>query len=255
MDAEARLTLQTLRLIVDNENSGSWNLAVDDMLLESISTPHSGILRFYQWDPATLSLGYFQSSGQRESHQPSAQLNYLRRGTGGGAVIHDHELTYILIFPTDSLPVNQISSVYVLVHQCLIEALHMLGAEDVIIASQAVQNPTPHAFLCFQRRNPGDVIIQGHKIAGSAQRRRHNHVLQHGSVLLGQSSYGPELPGIHELTQLQLTAQELQHAWLHTLERHLNIQCISEPITHTEKVAVKQIQQDKYLSDQWNEKR
>ena len=255
MDAQARLTLHTLRLVVDSANSGSWNLSVDDMLLESISTPHCGILRFYQWNPATLSLGYFQPSDQRETHPPSAQLNCLRRGTGGGAIVHDHELTYSLTFPVESLSVSQTSRVYVLVHDCLLEALHMLGAEDAEIASQTVGNPNPNAFLCFQRRNPSDVLIQGYKIAGSAQRRRHNHVLQHGSVLLGQSTYGPELPGINELTHLQLTAEQLQNAWLNTLQRRLNVQGTSQPITNTEKVAVRKIQQDKYLSENWNEKR
>ena len=255
MDAEARLTLQTLRLVVDSENSGSWNLSVDDMLLESITSPCTGILRFYRWNPATLSLGYFQPSDQRDSHPPSAQLNYLRRGTGGGAIIHDHELTYSLVFPVNSLPVNQTSSVYVLVHDCLLEALQMLGTEEGTMAPPTVRNPTPHAFLCFHRRNPGDVLIQDYKIAGSAQRRRRNHVLHHGSVLLGQSSYEPELPGINDLTQLQLTAEELQNAWLHTLQKRLRIQSIHEPITKAEEVAVRKIQQDKYLAHQWNEKR
>src|SRR5687767_6703039 len=93
--------MPTARLIIDPPAEGSWNMAVDEALLESAADSGEITLRFYEWSRATLSLGYFQSHAERSGHTASLACPMVRRSTGGGAIVHDQELTYSLVVPMD----------------------------------------------------------------------------------------------------------------------------------------------------------
>jgi len=86
-------------LLIDPPASGSWNMAVDEVLLGAVAKSGTSALRFYQWKSPTLSLGYFQSYSERSKHPTSLAADALRRLSGGGAILHDRELTYSLILP------------------------------------------------------------------------------------------------------------------------------------------------------------
>src|SRR5687767_13677741 len=90
--------MPTLRLLIDPPASGAWNMAVDEALLASAA---AGVatLRFYTWSQPTLSLGYFQHAHQRDAHAASRSCPLVRRASGGGAILHDRELTYSLAVP------------------------------------------------------------------------------------------------------------------------------------------------------------
>ena len=91
---------RVLRVIVDPPADGAWNMAVDEALL--LSDERTGLtIRFYQWEEPTLSLGYFQSLAEREQHPPSVDCPMVRRASGGGAILHDRELTYSMVAPLD----------------------------------------------------------------------------------------------------------------------------------------------------------
>ena len=85
------------RLIESTASSAAWNMAIDQVLLDSADS--GATLRFYGWRPASLSLGYFQSAADRSLHTASSALPLVRRPTGGGALVHDNELTYCLVSP------------------------------------------------------------------------------------------------------------------------------------------------------------
>jgi lipoyl(octanoyl) transferase len=232
----------TLTLLIDPPQDGLTNMAVDEALLGMAAAGELGpVLRFYQWSPATLSLGYFQRSAQRAEHPPSERCAVVRRASGGGAILHDRELTYSLVLPAGHPLAARAEPLYRAVHQALIDVLAERGLEarfwddvkqapgslnsssgapsEIAFAcgdlppspAPGAQRPAPNEpFLCFQRRSPGDLVMRAksglgldadawHKILGSAQRRRHGAVLQHGSLLWGRSNYAPELPGVSEL--------------------------------------------------------
>lgn len=75
------------------------------------------------------------------------------------------------------------------------------------------ESPTPEPFLCFERRTEHDVVLGDAKIAGSAQRKRRDAVLQHGSVLLARSDAAPSLPGVGDLSGATVSPQRLIEAW------------------------------------------
>src|ERR1700682_6410647 len=89
------------RLLIDPPALGAWNMAVDQALLEHAASG-GWTLRFYSWIEPTLSLGYFQAHRDRRTHTASRGLPLVRRASGGGAIVHDHELTYSLSGPAPS---------------------------------------------------------------------------------------------------------------------------------------------------------
>src|SRR5882724_9809402 len=94
--------MEHLRLIIDPPAHGAWNMAVDEALLESAAVDGIATLRLYQWSEPTLSLGYFQPAADRQTHPASRECPLVRRASGGGAILHDRELTYSLAIPEKS---------------------------------------------------------------------------------------------------------------------------------------------------------
>src|SRR5947209_7385013 len=81
---------------------GVHNMAADDVLLQTAAEQGIATLRFYGWTEATVSLGYFQPASARRQHAPLLQLPWVRRPSGGKALVHHHELTYALALPLAS---------------------------------------------------------------------------------------------------------------------------------------------------------
>jgi lipoyl(octanoyl) transferase len=214
-----------IRLLIDPPAAGPWNMAVDETLLEA-AADGAATLRFYQWSPATLSLGYFQAAADREQHAASRDCPLVRRASGGGAILHDRELTYSIALPRTATALSA-TALYDAFHETLVATLSEFEITAARYRSEnascdpAVRRNDADPFLCFQRRSCGDVVCGPWKIAGSAQRRRRGAVLQHGSILLSRSPLAPELPGIAELTGISLSPARLIDAWTPRLATRL----------------------------------
>jgi len=176
-----------LRVLNDPPLDGPTNMARDEALMTLVGSSQSPpTLRLYQWDPPTISLGYFQHYADYESLSPPAgNLPVVRRITGGGAILHDLELTYSLSLPVGHpLLADGPSRLYELAHDAVIETLASLGLTAGRSGTSDDSGAARGPFFCFQRRHCYDVLLGGDKIAGSAQRRTRNAVLQHGSIVL-----------------------------------------------------------------------
>ena len=192
------------RLILDEPASGAWNMAVDAAILGNFRAEDRPTLRFYRWSQPTLSLGYFQSIHDRSKHQESATIDCVRRATGGGAIIHHHELTYSLTVPHALRTAIASGSLYQTMHHAIVSALTRAGINVARYGDRAKPESGDEPFLCFQRRTTEDLVISGYKVGGSAQRRSAVGLLQHGSLLLSASWAAPQLPGLVELAGLKL---------------------------------------------------
>lgn len=201
-----------VELIVDTApQSGHFNMAMDEALLELGATRGVCVCRIYRWSEPTVTLGYFQAK-QAEQISPFPNLPIVRRLSGGGAILHDQELTYSVVLPSEHPVRHDPSQLYSLIHAGLIQLLASCGAPSCL-RSDFFLNHSPHAeeltgkdrpvesFLCFLRQNPNDIVdLQtGIKTVGSAQRRRRGVILQHGSILLRASSIAPEIKGLVDL--------------------------------------------------------
>jgi lipoate-protein ligase A len=180
-------------------------MAVDETLLNSAVAGEAS-LRFYQWSRPTVSLGHFQAIQQSAIPERFAGLEVVRRPSGGGAILHDRELTYSCALPATHPLARNPSRLYELVHEAIIDVFAARGIESTCRGASAFAN---ESFLCFARGDARDVVVGKHKIVGSAQRRRQGAVLQHGSILLACSEAAPEFPGILEIAGIELTPSDL----------------------------------------------
>jgi lipoyl(octanoyl) transferase len=240
-------------------------MAVDEALLVSAADQGIGTLRFYQWSEPTLSLGYFQEAGDRKHHEASRNCIVVRRSSGGGAILHDREVTYSLALPKDYPLAKDADRLYDRVHDELMAVLSELLSNDSQTRVSLCNSPLPTAnepFLCFERRTNGDVLIQGKesrdlawKIAGSAQRRRRGAVLQHGSVLLEMSPSAPELPGIAEIAGISINPVGLVEKMTNRLDLALDLQLEPSSLTRQERSLAERTEAERFASPAWTNRR
>lgn len=172
-------------------------MAFDEALLLDALESGRAHLRFYRWSEPTLSLGYFQSAEERLADPSLAELPAVRRLSGGGAILHDDEWTYSCVVPAGHRFSKRPLDLYDVVHAAFVEVLRKLGFEVAARGEAAAHGASP--FLCFGRGDERDLVSGGHKVLGSAQRRRKGAVLQHGSLLLRASRFAPDYPGLLDL--------------------------------------------------------
>jgi lipoate-protein ligase A len=175
----------TWRLILSEPLPGAMNMAIDSAILaaveEGISPP---TLRLYSWNPPCLSLGYNQPYSDVDLDQLTARKwDVVRRPTGGRAILHTDELTYAVIGPkSDPRLAGSLMNSYQNISQALFSALSQLGLP---VEVHAGKNPQAHHQpVCFENPSDFEITANGKKIIGSAQARKKNCLLQHGSLPL-----------------------------------------------------------------------
>jgi lipoate-protein ligase A len=165
--------------------SAAMNMAVDEALLECAKIPS---IRFYRWHHAALSFGYFGRFADVANY--AAQRDLVRRWTGGGIVLHQDDLTYsIVIPPSDAAFSESTMSIYEKVHRALRDALTTTaqhaelveGRDAALRRPRTAQRAVP-TNVCFANPVRADVLVNGQKVAGAAQRRTRMGLLQQGSI-------------------------------------------------------------------------
>jgi lipoate-protein ligase A len=181
---------RSFRLLVTPPMSGPANMAVDEALLTSrLRGAGPPTIRFYGWNPATISLGYGQALDERIDlvAAAAAGIGLVRRSTGGSAILHggpDTELTYSVVAMSEDLPTaTDLHSTYHWIGAALASGLKSLGAPVEMVPTRP-SDPAAMPAFCFLRTGSYELEVGGRKIVGSAQRRRRGGFLQHGSVML-----------------------------------------------------------------------
>ena len=241
-------------------------MAVDQALLLSAEQTGQATLRFYRWETATLSLGYFQKLSDREQHSGSLQCPVVRRASGGGAIVHDQELTFSLALPSANRWSKKNNDLYRSIHACIVSSLQSFGVDAGLyekamkddsdrqaVDSSATRSLNP--FLCFQRRTDGDIILDGHKIGGSAQRRAKNAILQHTSLLLRKSQAAKELAGIEDLSGVTLDESGLIDDLVQRLSKTLLVVFRPTKSTFEQKEMAEKIVEETFGNSSWLEKK
>lgn len=223
-------------------------MAIDEATLEwAIRSPDAlPTLRWYQWSSPTLSLGYFQSATDVPEHL--AHLPLVRRLTGGGAILHDRELTYSIVLPSGSWPKENFLDHVADVHDEI-----RLATRGLAFVGKESHEAAVEPFLCFERRSSLDLVNQGCKIVGSAQRKRTGALLQHGSILLGTSSLTPHLAATDGASESML--DKIVAEVTEGLMRRWNIDPLSIERTTQEVEQAHELAESKYRSDTWNRRR
>jgi lipoate-protein ligase A len=258
---------------------GAWNMAVDEAILQAVGKGEVlPTLRVYSWEPPCLSLGYAQPFADVDLDRlRSFGWEVVRRPTGGKAILHTDELTYSVIGPTDDPRLaGSVLESYRNLAQALLDGLHLLG-----IPAQANENPQASAErqaagpVCFEVPSNYEITVGGKKLIGSAQARRKEGVLQHGSLpLVGDLgrivqalSYPDEDSRQHAAQRIYQRAttleailgfalpwQKASEAFFSAFEDALNLDFVQGDLLPNEIQRAEQLVDEKYAHPSWTEK-
>jgi lipoate-protein ligase A len=240
------------RLLPYHVADGAWNMAVDEVLLESAADGLAA-LRFYGWSQPTLSLGYFQASAPPRHYLRLGELAWVRRASGGAALVHHLEVTYALALPAGPPWQKRGESWLKKIHGFLHDALADLGVSTRLCGDDEERKRDD--VLCFLHHTPGDLLIGDAKVAGSAQRKQRGALLQHGGILLAASPFTPILSGIRELTGQTISAESLCAAVTEQFARRTGWHFSPADWSPAERRRIDELIADKYTRPVWNHKR
>lgn len=272
------------RFIDSGDCSPAFNMALDEALLEWHSEGKiPPTIRFYGWNPPTLSIGYFQKV-EKEIDMEAVKkhgLGFVRRPTGGRGVLHDQELTYSVIVSEAHPKMPQtVTEAYRVISQGILEGFRFLGLDAYFAVPKTEEEKAdlknPRSAVCFDAPSWYELVVEGRKVAGSAQTRQKGVILQHGSILLDldeeilfslfkypnervkerlRQNFKQKAVAINELTDRKITIDEAKEAFYKGFEKGLEI--VLEPYTLSaeEMAYVNELAEKKYASDEWNFKR
>ena len=178
--------MDTWRLLITPAAPGAWNMALDEAILEHIGRSASlPTLRLYAWDPACLSLGHAQPFADVDvTRLQERGWEVVRRATGGRAILHTDEITYSIIAPNDEPRIaGTVLDSYNRLAQALLLAVQELELPVEMKEGNTVNGPIPNP-VCFEVPSTYEITVNGKKLIGSAQARKKEGVLQHGSLPL-----------------------------------------------------------------------
>lgn len=175
----------------DEPRAAALNMAIDEALLELVTLP---MIRFYRWLCPSLSFGYFGRYMDVAPHESEREI--VRRWTGGGTVFHGSDLTYSLIIPaSDPLFSESSMSIYQKIHRVIQKVLVAIDQQAELATVAAVYDRRSqidstvadrryNEDACFANPVRADVMVNGRKVAGGAQRRTRLGILHQGSIQL-----------------------------------------------------------------------
>ena len=161
-------------------------MSIDEALLETAEIP---TIRFYRWRSPALSFGYFEKFADVAIY--AAERDAVRRWTGGGIVFHGDDLTYSIVIPANDSVFDESSiAIYERIHCALADALNEVGERAVVaggvdpggVALSRHATVVARSHHCFANPVRADVMLNGSKVAGAAQRRSRRGLLQQGSI-------------------------------------------------------------------------
>lgn len=276
--------MEQWRFIVTEAMPPAMNMAVDEAILQLHSEGKvPPTVRFYTWNPATLSIGYFQKAAKEINLEALRErgLGFVRRPTGGRAVLHDQELTYSVVV-SESHPKmpSGVTEAYKVISMGLLHGFQRLGlhAEMVSLATEEEKEKysSPGSSACFDSPSWYELVVEGKKVAGSAQTRQKGVILQHGSILLEMDvellfsllnfpservkqrmmeSFRQKAVTINEVSPRPIGLQEAVEAFRDGFASGLEVELVPGELTAEELALADELVRTRYASDEWNFRR
>ena len=230
------------RFIPPIEASGKLQMSIDSWLFEQyehgLTTP---ILRFYTWSKPTISLGYLQKKYPSHWHNLTFKkepLDLVIRPTGGRAVLHQGDLTYMIVMPLDH---RKTLAIYEDICTFLIQGWKTLG---IALEYGTAKRGYIHNSSCFNTATVADLITaDGSKLIGSAQRRGKGSILQHGSLVLSTdkqlfetvfNQVAPWNLSLKERLSKNHSQENIIEVLTEAAKQHFKIELITEPLSEEE---------------------
>lgn len=267
---------------IDSGNcTPSFNMACDEALLMWHSEGKiKPTIRFYGWNPPTLSIGYFQTV-EKEIDMDAVKFHkfgFVRRPTGGRAVLHDQELTYSVIVSEAHPKMPQsVTEAYRVISEGILEGFKELGLDAYFAipktSGELDELKNPRSSVCFDAPSWYELVVEGRKVAGSAQTRQKGVILQHGSILLDideevlfslfkfknerlksrmMEAFKNKAVSINRLTKKSVSIDQAKLAFKHGFQKGLGIELEPYVLNEEQLHIIKGIEEEKYLNEDWN---
>ncbi|MYL72142.1 octanoyltransferase [Halobacillus litoralis] len=270
------MQMETWYFVDSGHCTPAMNMALDEALMNwHRNGDIPPVLRFYGWEPAGLSVGYFQKVKGKIDLEGVQKHGYelVRRQTGGRAVLHDNELTYSVIVSENhpDMP-DSVKEAYLVLSKGLLEGFTNLDIQAEFAVPEGKLDVAGSA-VCFEEPSWYELIVEGKKAAGSAQTRKKGIILQHGSIPIdvddvklfdmfiyknerikerARKAFGDKAIAINQIVDHPVTFEDTKKAFKNGFEKGLGIKL--EPFTPTEAQwdEVRKIAEERYENDEWN---
>ncbi|ABX05505.1 MAG TPA: lipoate--protein ligase family protein [Herpetosiphon sp.] len=259
------------RYIVSAAADGATNMAIDHALVLHANQSPYPTLRIYRWQPACLSIGAFQPySDVNVAACQQAQIEIVRRPTGGRAILHDAELTYSITAPNSNpLLGGRVLKTYRTISHGLLVGLRQL-VSTVDWATSTSDGPKSAA--CFDTPSDFEITVAGRKLVGSAQTRTRGAILQHGTVLLqadrqqlsqvlhlptelDSAALAERLIALDEAAQRPVSFDEAQQAIVAGFATAFNLEFQPDQLTEQELATAERLRHERYTNPEWLQRR
>ncbi|MFA5117569.1 MAG: lipoate--protein ligase family protein [Candidatus Omnitrophota bacterium] len=262
----------TWRFIQSGYADAYTNMAFDEALLRQFSAGRcSPTLRVYGWDPAAFSVGLAQEPGEvlRLEECRQNDIPVVRRMTGGGAIFHCRELTYSLVCGKDDLGAcGTVAASFRRICAFLIRAYRDLGLQAEFSIESAAGKALPCRFnapFCFAGKEKYDILIEGKKLGGNAQKRSRGIIFQHGSIPLQSDvqaaisflreeprGLSDEVCALDEVLRGKIEFNDLAGILRKAFQRTFPVGLTDCVFTQEERSLADELRREKYAASSWN---
>lgn len=279
--------METWRLVLSGALAPEMNMAVDEAVMTAVAEGTAPpTVRFYGWQPPSVSLGYFQRASEVDTDALKRRgYGLVRRPTGGRAVLHDRELTYsVIVSESHPLVPAGVTEAYRVFSSGLMHGFRLLGLDarlaDAPVLAAAGGAGAHASAACFDSPSWYELVVDGKKAAGSAQTRQRGVVLQHGSILLDldaealfdvlafphermrermMRTFADKASAINELRKERglgaVPLEEAERAFRQGFERGLGVRLVEGELSEYERELAARLAAEKYGSEEWTYRR
>jgi lipoate-protein ligase A len=263
------------RSIDNGPAEAAWNMAADEaILLSNLDGKSSPTIRFFQWKVPSITFGYMLNVRDELNVElcRERRIPLIRRITGGGVVFHGCDITFSVIFPTDlAQSTSSALDSYRFINEILLRSFSSLGIEaSLLYRTDKEKSASSESHnVCFVEPTTYDVLHNGKKLVGNAQRRRKGWVLNHGSMLY-DASYRDMLDLLPDQGAAQLFTrscvplkeiitdikrEDVIASITKQLSKDLKVIVQPEELSEEEIRRAQDLANTKYSTDEWNIKR
>ena len=257
------------RLIISAPSDAATNMAIDEAILQTYI--HKGglpILRIYSWQPAAISLGsaQFLDNALNLPQCLSHKIEFVRRITGGEAIYHDNEITYSIVCSKKDLNVSDsVKKSFRVLTTFVFNAYRQLGFKPYFAGDIENYKHGDASEFCFATTEKFDILINGKKIGGNAQKRSRDIIFQHGSIPFSLNFSNikifikEDLEGIEKKVtclddelKREISFEEISCLLIDSFKSSYNVNLKKKSLTRAEEDLAYTLVKEKYKTKQWN---
>lgn len=243
-------------------------MAIDEYMIKYYEKTKRPVLRFYGWSPASISIGKYQDAMNDINIEVCTDddMTIVRRMTGGGAILHDEELTYSVVCSEEDIGCKNLSvkQAFEKLNAFVLNMYRELGLKAVYAKDFSKKmkfgEPVPFCFSCNEEY---DILVRGKKLGGNAQNRKKDIIFQHGSIPFehGRDKAAryfirkinfDNYTTLPEALKKKISVDEVSKKLEGAFKKMFKIKLKEEKLNDREKEAVDKLVIEKYSSDEWN---